>query len=128
MTAPPVSVFLIELPWPPFCLTPNAKRRSNWRVYVKPAAKYRADCMWMTRVVIGRHRFAVPPAVSIAFYPPDLRARDDDGMIGAVKHARDGIADAIGHDDATWRPSYSFHEVHKPRGKIVVTLTDRGQG
>ena len=120
--------FTITLPWPDSRLTPNAKRRVHWTRYVKPAKAARFDTCNAVRAVIGRHRFAAPPAVEVHFYPPDARHRDDDGMIGAFKHARDGIADAIRHDDSTWRPTYHFHPPHQPDGKVVVVLTEGADG
>ena len=123
MNGSPRASFEISLPWPLPCLFPNAKRRSHWRTYVKPAKKYREDCMWMTRAVIGRTIFTTPPKVAIAFYPPDLIRRDPDNLVGAAKHAIDGVADAIGHDDSTWKPTFTFHEPRRPHGAVVVTLT-----
>jgi len=118
--------FTITLPWPDTRLTPNAKRRAHWSSYIKPAKLAKATACAITLAAVGRHRFAVPPKVDIHFYPPDLRARDDDGMVGAFKHARDGIADAIRHDDSTWTPEYHYHPPHRPDGRVVVVLTDGG--
>jgi len=116
----------IELNWPPACLTPNAKRRKHWSAYRGPSSKYRADCMWLTRAWLTAN--GGPSLVgkgltiqSITFYPPDNRRRDDDGMIGAFKAGRDGVADALGVDDHSFRPTYNFGEPVKG-GKIVVTI------
>ncbi len=59
--------------------------------------------------------------MTITFVPPDRRHRDDDGMIGAFKHARDGIADALGVDDRRFRPQYVFADAEKP-GRVVVEI------
>ncbi|KQM58771.1 hypothetical protein ASE65_10430 [Sphingomonas sp. Leaf16] len=59
--------------------------------------------------------------MTIRFVPPDHRRRDDDGMIGAFKHGRDGIADALGVDDHSFRPTYEFAEPEKP-GRVVVEI------
>lgn len=117
--------FIITLPWPDRSLTPNAKRRSHWSAYTRQAKAARLEGFMATRAVIGLHRFAFAPDVELHFYPPDLRARDDDGMIGAFKHARDGIAQAIRHDDSTWKPTYHFHPPHRPKGQVVVVLRER---
>lgn len=58
---------------------------------------------------------------SITFFPPDRRKRDDDGMIGAFKNGRDGVADALGSDDHKFRPTYCFGEPVKG-GRIEVTI------
>lgn len=39
----------------------------------------------------------------MTFYPPDRRYRDDDNMISAFKHGRDGVALALGVDDRRFR-------------------------
>lgn len=116
----------IDLPWPDARLTPNAKRRKHWSRYLKPAREAKQAACVQALAAMGRYRFAQPPLVEVHFHPPDGRARDDDGMIGAFKHARDGIAAAIRHDDSTFRPSYHFHPPHRPHGKVVVMLIERG--
>lgn len=62
-----------------------------------------------------------PIDMTVTFYPPDRRHRDDDGMIGAFKHMRDGIADALRVNDRRFRPTYAFGEPEKP-GRVEVTL------
>ena len=113
----------VTLPWPSPKLTPNFKRRNHWSKYRSAAASYRQACFWQARESLGRSRFASLERIEISFFPPDLRHRDDDGMIGQFKSGRDGLASAIGIDDKYFRPSYSFHPPHRPDGKIVVTLT-----
>lgn len=116
--------FEVTFPWPPACLSPNAKRASHWSRYQGPAADYRWQCQVLTLAAIGRYRFKEPPKVEAHYYPPDARRRDDDNMTGAFKHGRDGIADAIRHDDHKWRPINHFHPPHRPDGKVVVILED----
>jgi crossover junction endodeoxyribonuclease RusA len=113
----------LELPWPPKELTPNFKRRKHWTVYRGKAAKYRSDCAWLTKQWLqgGLDSGEGLRIVSITFYPPDRRRRDDDGMIAAFKAGRDGVADALGVDDHTFRPSYNFAEPVK-HGRVVIVL------
>lgn len=115
----------IELPWPPKELTPNAKRRKHWSVYRKPAANYRELCFWLTVQHLRAEGLAISPSGlrihSVTFYPPDRRCRDDDGMIGAFKAGRDGVADALGVDDHTFRPQYHFAEPVK-NGRVVIVI------
>lgn len=63
-----------------------------------------------------------PIPMTVTFIPPDRRHRDDDGMIGSFKHARDGIADALGVNDRRFRPTYVFAEPEKP-GRVEVEVT-----
>jgi crossover junction endodeoxyribonuclease RusA len=106
----------VELPWPPKELTPNAKRRKHWRVYQPIAKQYRFACFMLVNT--KRLRGTV---LSVTFCPPDRRRRDDDGMIGAFKAGRDGVADALGCDDHTFRPTYKFADPVKG-GAVVVEI------
>lgn len=119
---------MIVLPWPDKRLTPNAKRRKHWRSY-QPAIKAdRATGNTLTTVAlslsakkaIAEGEGKIP--VTIRFFPPDARHRDDDGMIGAFKHLRDGIADALGVDDRRFAPHYFFEEPCKP-GRVEVDFS-----
>lgn len=117
----------VDLPWYPKQLTPNFKRRKHWSAYRKPTADYREACHWIVRQACLAEGLAILPTgltlKSVTFYPPDRRHRDDDGMIGAFKAGRDGIADALGIDDRHFRPSYHFGEPVKG-GSIVITIEE----
>lgn len=106
----------LELPWPPKELGPNAKRRKHWRVYQPIAKQYRFDCF-----IIVKAKRLRGTLLSITFCPPDRRKRDDDGMIGAFKAGRDGVADALGCDDHTFRPTYKFGDPVKD-GAVIVEI------
>lgn len=115
---------ILTLPWPPKELTPNSKRRKHWASYRGISARYRADCAWLT-VKELRVAGAINPTglkiLSITFFPPDRRRRDDDGIIGAFKAGRDGVADALGVDDHTFRPAYHFAPPVKD-GRVAVVI------
>lgn len=106
----------VTLPWPPKELTPNARRRNHWRVTQRFTHQYRHDCHWLTKA--ERVRGVI---LSVTFRPPDRRKRDDDGMIGAFKAGRDGVADALHCDDHAFRPSYHFAEPIKG-GAVIVEI------
>lgn len=115
----------IILPWPDRRLSPNA--RVNWRAKVSPKQRARITAGWAT--VSAKRGWQAPDGpipVSVAFYPPDARRRDDDNAIGAFKHARDGIADALGVDDSRFVMSYHFLPPEKP-GKVIVTIGETGE-
>ena len=117
----------IVLPWPDSRLSPNAKRRTHWRVYQPVAKLARSDAHALTccAIPLGEKKTlresgsSVP--ITVTFVPPDRRRRDDDGMIGAFKHARDGIADALGIDDRLFKPTYVIAEPEKP-GRVEVEI------
>lgn len=118
---------MIVLPFPDSRLFPNAKRRKNWRTYAPVAKAERelgagellAQVGPMIRHAIKQGEAPIP--MVIKFYPPDRRHRDDDGIIGAFKHLRDGLADGLGVDDRRFRPHYYFEEPEKP-GRVEVTF------
>lgn len=108
----------VELPWPMPILFPNEKKRHHWSKVSKAAKQARAYSWAM-----AKQAKAAGKIQEVSFYPPDRRVRDDDGMIGAFKHYRDGIADATGIDDRNYRPQYTFCEP-VAGGKIVVSIGD----
>jgi crossover junction endodeoxyribonuclease RusA len=81
-------------------------------------------CFWLAKEAKGRQAVGLPERIAIDFFPPDALHRDDDNMIGAFKHGRDGIAAALGHDDRHWRNKVTntFHPPFRPNGKIVVQI------
>ena len=117
----------ITLPWPDPRLTPNAKRRKHWRAYqpVIKAERQAGMILTQSQLYIGLRdvRAALKGEgkidVTISFYPPDRRKRDDDGAIAAFKHARDGMCDALCIDDHRLRPTYIMCEPEKP-GRVEV--------
>lgn len=111
----------ITFPWPSACLTPNAKRAAHWSKYQPATKAYRRTC-WALALEAGAGRHNDPaPHLSITFNPPDARARDLDGMLGAFKAGLDGISDAMRCDDSEW----SLSIVKGPKvkhGAVVVVI------
>lgn len=120
----------IVLPWPDKRLSPNA--RVHWRAKAPVKVKARADATLATYAALECGLRDVrqalsgegPLPVTVTFYPPDRRHRDDDNMIGAFKSLRDGIADALGVNDRRFRPQYVFADPVKP-GKIEVVFPSK---
>jgi crossover junction endodeoxyribonuclease RusA len=118
---------VIDLPWPDKRLSPNA--RQHWAVKSAIVKKARADAHLYTLeaagYALGTLRATLagegPIPVHIALYPPDRRLRDRDNMQHSLKHALDGIADALHVNDRRFHPSYTFGTPEKP-GKVVVTV------
>lgn len=106
----------IELPWPAPVLFPNRKAATHWSKIGRVAKLARAYAFAIALQAKAKGRIT-----GVSFFPPDRRTRDDDGMIGAFKHYRDGIADATKVDDKHYRPAYAFLEP-VAGGKIVVTI------
>ena len=117
---------MILLPWPDKRLSPNA--RGHWRK-MQPAivAAREIGKLQTLNAINGRRHVREdlagddPIALTITFYPPDRRHRDDDNMIAAFKSLRDGMASALKVNDKRFRPTYEFAEPVKG-GKIEVRL------
>ena len=92
-------VATLVLPFPPKELSPN--NRLHWSKVSRAKKSYRDACHWIAvsscaRALIGKGKKL---KVTLIFYPPDRRHRDDDNMEAAFKAGRDGIADALGVND-----------------------------
>jgi crossover junction endodeoxyribonuclease RusA len=119
---------IVTLPWPDKRLSPNA--RVHWRTHAPLKKAARLDACLLTFAAMGsrfiaetRERFkgAHPIPVKVTFYPPDKRRRDRDNMQASLKHALDGLADAIAVDDNRFRLSYDFGLPQEP-GRVEVTV------
>lgn len=112
---------MIDLPWPPKELSPNA--RVHWSVKARKAKAYRAACYLLTKQALikapdGR------AVLSLCFVPPDRRARDDDNLVAAFKAGRDGIAEALGVDDRQFVTEFLMSDSTYPGGMVKVTIRE----
>jgi crossover junction endodeoxyribonuclease RusA len=89
---------IVDLPWPPRDLHPNA--RVHWARKAKATKAAREVAQWMSCGYgpIDADRLDV----TITFFPPDNRRRDIDGMLSASKALIDGIAESLEVDDSRW--------------------------
>jgi len=128
--------FEVTLPWPSRALSPNS--RGHWSKKAKAAEIYRYTCKVMTREAMQKGQWDLQPLkdlveaggqlhVSIDFYPPNRRPRDDDNLIAAFKSGRDGVADAIGIDDKHFRihPFLNRDVIANP-GEVRVVISGKG--
>lgn len=118
----------IEFPWPSPKVFPNYKRAHHWRTYrdVEQAEREAGNILTCAAIPHQdrrelRDRLQGKLQLTITFVPPDRRHRDDDGIIGAFKHLRDGMADSLGIDDRHFRCAYHFADPEKP-GRVEVSL------
>lgn len=109
---------MIKLPFPPASLSGHAK--GHWRAKSGPTAKHRA---WARLATLAAAP-AVPAkgdiSIHIRFVPPDRRG-DRTNFANRMKPYLDGIADALGVNDARFLPSYEFCAPEKP-GRVEVFL------
>lgn len=100
----------ITLPWPAKQLSPNFRSRSHWpRTNALRSARHTA---WVLALKGGWGHQPLRPErdLIITFCPPSRRRFDRDNLIASIKAYQDGIADALGCDDNTFRPAYKFGE------------------
>ncbi len=117
----------LVLPFPDKRLSPNA--RLHWRQKADAAKRARWDASYAVleaakgslsetrRALVDMTRIPL----TVCFYPPVRRHRDDDNMVGAFKSYRDGIADALGVNDRRFQPHYIFADPEKP-GRVEVEI------
>ena len=87
----------IILPSPNPALMPNRKHGRHW------AATQQAKARQEAYLLSGSLKYT-GGGLKITFYTPDARKRDLDNLLAAMKPALDGMAQAIGVDDALFRP------------------------
>lgn len=117
----------VRLPWPQPQLWPNYRKSHPARL-AKFKRNYRNWCWTLAMEA----KLRLPPGelfrLDLTFHPPDRRKRDDDGMEGAFKWGRDGLALALKVDDSRFRVRKRIGEI-VPGGAVVATispLTDDG--
>jgi len=125
-TAP--DVLRVTLPWPDRILSPNA--RPHWRRKAGAVKLARSEAALSTLAAAGgihavRARLAgdAPIPITITFTPPDARRRDRDNMQASMKHALDGIAEALRVDDCRFVPTYALSAPVAPGGVVVAIAT-----
>jgi len=110
---------MIELPWPPRELSPNA--RVHWRRKNKIAQRYKADCHLLT-IHSGLKAPGGPLVLDIEFVPPSRQRRDDDNCLAAFKSGRDGIAAALGIDDSRFSTKFKLAKDPVRGGMVRVRI------
>ena len=110
----------IVLPFPPSSLSGHAK--GHWRKKASATAMYRETAYCLTPAAL---RAVFTPSsgdirIHIQFTPPNKRG-DRTNFPNRFKAGLDGIADALGVNDARFLPSYEFCEPKAP-GCVRVTL------
>ena len=114
---------IIELPWPPRELNPNA--RKHWAVKAKAACAYKETCYYEARLTPDKTDFPKngPITFALTFYPPDKRKRDDDNLVRMFKSGRDGIAEALNIDDSRFKMLVNVSDMIVPGGKVIVSIS-----
>ena len=108
---------VITVPWAHRYLSPNA--RVIWQLKHRMAKQARQTARLLTFVKVGCGFKAKPVddviEVSLIAHPCDRRKRDEDNIIASMKSTLDGIADALGVNDAAFHfKELKFSDTRKP--------------
>ena len=118
---------IVTLPWPDKRLSPNA--RLHWRPKSEAVKQARWDASYAVLEAAGGSLSEVRRSLAdqtripltIRFYAPDRRHRDEDNVIASCKASMDGLADALGVNDRRFRAFYEFAEPQAP-GRVEVEI------
>lgn len=113
---------IISLPLPDPRLSPNA--RQHWRPRAVVIRAHKEHAFWCATNAMREQGFTQrswatkrsqlqPLNVLVTVHYPDHRRRDLDNTVSACKGYQDGIATALGVDDAKWNVSYRKGEIIK---------------
>jgi crossover junction endodeoxyribonuclease RusA len=119
-----LETIIIELPFPDSKLNPNRSNGYHWTESRKQRDIAKQIGYTQARVALDCKEFvpAEQYALWITFYPPDRRHRDADNLHASMKHYLDGICQALGINDRSFREvTLAFGEVHKP-GAVTVEI------
>ena len=119
-------ILTVMLGWPAKELSPNA--RVHHFAKAKAVSKARA-LGWAIALEAGARTMMVPEGslhLWITFFPPSKRRYDADNLLAQCKGAFDGIAQALGVDDARFflHPMVSDQVVKG--GQVAVCITGGG--
>lgn len=113
----------LELPWPDAALSPNT--RGHWSARSR-AAKAAREYGHLAAIEAGWHAAPLPEGrlhLWITFNPPTRRRPDDDNMLARFKPWRDGLADALGIDDARFVSHPFVSDEVRKGGEVRVRIT-----
>lgn len=97
----------IELPWPDARLNPNRSKGRHWGATSDLRGRARKEAWALAHQANQdgpRFEVGVDVPVRITFIQPDRRYRDRDNLLAALKPSLDGVADALGINDAQFEP------------------------
>lgn len=104
---------MLIFPWPSRVLSPNG--RSHWATKAKAVKAMRTLAFYATK----ESKLHPLTSFRLVFCPPTNRARDLDNLIASMKPALDGMAQAWGVNDSTFRFTAEIGEI-VPGGRVIV--------
>lgn len=114
--------FTVSLPWPDKALSPNG--RVHWATKARATKTAKTMAAALTRVEMKTKPTWLSAWLEYAFHPKTAHAIDLDNCIASAKAYQDGIAIALGIDDAKFETTYRIGEPIKG-GLVKVTIGER---
>lgn len=120
-------MIVIDLPWPPRGLSPNARTSRYPLAELKRTVKQETMVLARRAYLLNGESKHAPftgdsRVLAMAFYPPDKRRRDLDNLHASMKAQIDSIADVLGVDDRVFAPQVvDWGDVVK-RGCVRVVI------
>lgn len=97
---------------------------THWRMRQKRAAMHREWAKLAVQSYLMAHAIELPVSVLFTRYSPGTL--DNDGCVSAMKHVRDGLADAFWVDDKsplyTWLPPVQVKSKHHGVRIVIESL------
>lgn len=115
---------LIRMTWPEPALWQN--RPAHFMQRARAVKGYRTEA-WAKAMEQSVRRIKSPPSLRFTFHPPDRRKRDLQNMPATAKAAIDGIADALGMDDSTFRIHWPTEWGEPVKGGCVLIEIQEAQ-
>lgn len=116
-------MIVVTLPFPNAKLNPNRSKGVHWAVTSALRKKARADAHLLTLAALGGKKWAgIAASLTITFIQPDRRHRDRDNLLSASKPALDGVADALGINDAQFDPVTIRREYGAKPGSVRIEI------
>ena len=109
----------IILPWPPADL--SGHNTGHWRSKSPIVAKHRLWAFTATKAARPFVPVAGDIGISVTFYPPDNRS-DRINYWNRCKPYFDGIAEAMGVNDARFVPTGYYIGVNTPNGAVHIAI------
>lgn len=115
----------IKLDWPDASLMPNRKNGRHWAGTQPAKVRARQEGYFAAKQAMAGIPFAAQERIPlrVTFVSPDNRGRDLDNLLASLKHGLDGIAKALGVNDASFRPITIDSTVDQfKRGFVLVEV------
>ena len=118
-------MLVVELPWPPRELSPNAHVHWTRSAEAKQTAKAQGCYLTMNeRSDNWKGLLENELEASYTFHPPDKRKRDIDNFLASMKHYQDGVCAALGIDDSRIKRTVIEWGAVVKGGKVVLRLEE----